>query len=51
VQRNSPPVVNATLPCSGALRNAAPELSGAALTGKDVTPPAAFLRALNEDYD
>jgi cytochrome c peroxidase len=34
-----------------ALRNAAPELSGVALTGDDVTPLAAFLRALNEDYD
>jgi len=36
---------------AGALRNAAPELSGVALTGDDVTPLAAFLRALNEDYD
>ncbi len=36
---------------AGAVRNAAPELSGIALTADDVEPLAAFLRALNEDYD
>lgn len=35
----------------GALRNGAPELSDTRLTQDDVAPLAAFLRALNEDYD
>lgn len=35
----------------GDLRNGAPELSDMRLTQEDVAPLAAFLRALNEDYD
>jgi len=35
---------------AGSLRNAAPELSGMRLDAEDVVPLAAFLRALNEDY-
>lgn len=35
----------------GKLRNAAPELSGIQLKQQDVAPLAAFLRALNEDYE
>lgn len=36
---------------AGTLRNAAPELSGIALTANDVDALAAFLRVLNEDYN
>jgi cytochrome c peroxidase len=36
---------------AGIVRNGAAELSGIALTDDDVTSLAAFLRALNEDYD
>lgn len=36
---------------SGALRNGAPELARMNLTAGDVVPLAAFLRALNEDYE
>lgn len=35
---------------AGELRNAAPELPGIALSAQDVSPLAAFLRSLNEDY-
>jgi len=35
----------------GKLRNASPELSGILLKEEDVSPLAAFLRALNEDYE
>jgi hypothetical protein len=35
----------------GALRNAAPEIAGIRLGPDDVAPLAAFLRALNEDYE
>lgn len=35
----------------GKVRNAAPELSGIQLKHQDVAPLAAFLRALNEDYE
>ena len=33
------------------LRNAAPELGDIRLASADVAPLAAFLRALNEDYE
>ena len=36
---------------AGQLRNAAPELLGVKLAEEDVAPLAAFLRALNEDYE
>jgi len=36
---------------SGALRNPAPQLRGMALVAADVAPLAAFLRALNEDFE
>ena len=36
---------------AGAVRNAAPELSGIQLSAEDVAPLAAFLRSLNEDYE
>jgi cytochrome c peroxidase len=36
---------------AGQMRNAAPELKGMALTAADVAALAAFLRALNEDYE
>ena len=36
---------------AGEVRNAAPELAGIRLTEADVAPLAAFLRALNEDYE
>lgn len=36
---------------AGALRNGAPEIAGVFLGASDVAPLAAFLRALNEDYD
>ena len=36
---------------AGNVRNAAPELSGIFLKENDIAPLAAFLRALNEDYD
>jgi cytochrome c peroxidase len=36
---------------AGQLRNPAPELSGILLKDSDVAPLAAFLRALNEDYE
>ena len=35
----------------GKVRNAAPELSGILLKEEDIAPLAAFLRALNEDYE
>lgn len=35
----------------GTMRNPAPELQGMALRGPDITALAAFLRALNEDYE
>lgn len=35
----------------GKVRNAAPELAGIQLKEQDVAPLAAFLRALNEDYE
>jgi len=35
----------------GKMRNAAPEFSGILLKEEDITPLAAFLRALNEDYE
>ncbi len=35
----------------GKVRNAAPELSGILLKYEDIAPLAAFLRALNEDYE
>jgi hypothetical protein len=35
---------------TGAVRNAAPQLSGVSLSNSAVTPLAAFLRSLNEDY-
>ena len=34
----------------GTLRNGPPQLRGIALQGNDITPLAAFLKALNEDY-
>ncbi len=39
-----------TLARAGAVRNAAPELSGISLDNAAVPPLAAFLRSLNEDY-
>ncbi len=36
---------------AGQVRNAAPELSGIQLQPEDVAPLAAFVRALNEDYE
>jgi hypothetical protein len=36
---------------AGELRNAASELLDIRLTSDDVEPLAAFLRALNEDYE
>ena len=36
---------------AGQLRNAAPELADMQLGPDDVAPLAAFLRALNEDYE
>jgi cytochrome c peroxidase len=36
---------------AGKVRNAAPELSGIFLKDQDIAPLAAFLRALNEDYE
>jgi len=36
---------------AGKLRNAAPELKGMILVEEDIAPLAAFLRALNEDYE
>jgi hypothetical protein len=36
---------------AGKLRNPAPELSGIFLKETDIAPLAAFLRALNEDYE
>ena len=36
---------------AGQLRNGAPELSAMHITESDVAPLAAFLRALNEDYE
>lgn len=36
---------------TGALRNAAPEIAGIRLGPDDIAPLAAFLRALNEDYE
>lgn len=36
---------------AGTLRNADPALAGISLTEDDIAPLAAFLRALNEDYD
>lgn len=36
---------------AGEIRNPAPELRGMALVPHDLTPLAAFLRALNEDYE
>ena len=36
---------------AGTLRNADPALAGIFLTEEDIAPLAAFLRALNEDYD
>jgi cytochrome c peroxidase len=36
---------------SGLVRNAAPELSGIVLREEDLAPLAAFLKALNEDYE
>jgi cytochrome c peroxidase len=39
------------LVCDGKVRNAASELSGILLRKEDVAPLAAFLRALNEDYE
>ena len=47
--RHYPPT--AALARAGTLRNAAPELSGIALTDADVAPLAAFLQALDEDYE
>ena len=44
-------VRESTLARAGAVRNAAPELSGITLTADDVEPLAAFLRSLNEDYE
>lgn len=41
----------AALAAAGALRNPAPELGAMRLGGGDVPRLAAFLRALNEDYD
>jgi hypothetical protein len=35
----------------GRVRNADPDLSGILLKDEDVAPLAAFLRALNEDYE
>ena len=35
----------------GKVRNAAPELAGILLKDEDIAPLAAFLRALNEDYE
>jgi cytochrome c peroxidase len=35
----------------GRLRNPAPALHGIRLSAEDVEPIAAFLRALNEDYE
>jgi hypothetical protein len=39
-----------TLARAGAVRNAAPELSGISLDNSAIPPLAAFLRSLNEDY-
>ncbi len=36
---------------AGTMRNPAPELKGMALAGPDIAALAAFLRALNEDYE
>ncbi len=44
-------VSSSTKQRAGALRNGAEELSGMVLGDGDVDPLAAFLRALNEDYD
>jgi hypothetical protein len=41
----------ATLARAGTLRNAAPELAAIDIGEADVAPLAAFLRALNEDYE
>jgi cytochrome c peroxidase len=41
----------ARLARDGKVRNAAPELSGVMLKEEDIAPLAAFLRALNEDYE
>jgi hypothetical protein len=35
---------------AGQLRNASPELSKVSLDANDIAPLAAFLNALNEDY-
>ena len=43
-------VTTSTLARAGKVRNASPELAGIRLDASDVTPLAAFLRALNEDY-
>ena len=42
---------SATKARGGSLRNAAPELEGMFLGENDIDPLAAFLRALNEDYN
>jgi hypothetical protein len=41
---------SADLARAGALRNAAKDLAGVAISTADVAPLAAFLKSLNEDY-
>ena len=36
---------------AGILRNAAPQMSDIRIKAKDITPLAAFIRSLNEDYE
>lgn len=44
-------IKNSALARQGRLRNGDPRLKNIALTGNDIKPLAAFLRALNEDYE
>jgi cytochrome c peroxidase len=44
-------VTVSSLARTGQLRNGAPELTAMHITESDVAPLAAFLRALNEDYE
>ncbi len=43
-------VTTSSLARAGKVRNGAPELSGVQIDATDIAPLAAFLRALNEDY-
>ncbi|HVN83492.1 MAG TPA: hypothetical protein VMW17_01470 [Candidatus Binatia bacterium] len=44
-------ITSASLARAGLLRNAAPQLADIRLSEADIAPVAAFLRALNEDYE